>query len=39
LPVLIEFGDKKDTIDVYSVCKGGLEKTEMVITEDARLGT
>jgi hypothetical protein len=38
LPVLIEFVDKKDKADVYSLCKTGLEKTEMVVTEDARLG-
>ena len=33
-PVLIEFHDDKDKLDVYSVMKTGLEK--QVVTEDSR---
>ena len=38
LPVSVEFCDKKDKLDVYNVCKSGLEKSGMVVTEDARSG-
>ena len=36
LPVLIEFHDAKDKLDVYAVMKTGLEKTGQVVTEDSR---
>jgi len=36
LPVLIEFREKKDRNELYGVCREGLKKTGLVITEDSR---
>ena len=35
-PVVIEFHDKKDKLDAYSVMRAGLENSGTVITEDSR---
>ena len=35
-PVLIEFLDKKDKLDVYGALRSGLENTNSVVTEDSR---
>ena len=35
-PVLLEFHDKKDKVDVYNCLRDGLEQTGCVVTEDSR---
>ena len=35
-PVLLEFHEKKDKVDVYNCLRDGLEQTGCVVTEDSR---
>ena len=36
-PVVVTFDQKSDRNEIYNLCKEGLKKTDLVMTEDSRL--